>query len=530
MCSDPGQALVTEAIKEHKLNRVVVGSCSPLQHEATFRRALEAAGLSQYYLVGPAGLREHLALVHTTVPKEVRQEKAQDLIRSSIAKAINNEIVPIKSLEVTRTTMVVGGGVSGMTASLDIAKKGFDVILVEKTDVLGGRLNELYRIFPKMDSAQDMVDDLIARIEKEKRIKAIFNSTVVKRDGSYGNYDITLRDSTTNEETIHRIGTMAITVGTDTYVPKQGEYGWGEVPGVMTTLDLEKKLKAGELKKPPKNPIFIHCVGSRQTPGEGNKYCSRVCCSAAITMQKELSEMFPDIKIFSAYKEHIRPYANGLEEMWRENRQHGVAYLRWVRENPVTVEKDPDSDGAIVTVYDTLSQETFKIKSDMVILAVGLEAPHDVGDLVKAVGITRSQDGFLAEMHMKFRPVETTVPGVFLGVTYAKNVADSINQARAAASEATQPLNLGTVEIELLTADVDEDLCVGCDLCNYSEICPYDAISMIEISPGVKKSITDEMACEGCGACTAICPTGARDLRWWREKSILEQTEEMLRE
>ena len=161
---------------------------------------------------------------------------------------------------------------------------------------------------------------------------------------------------------------------------------------------------------------------------------------------------------------------------------------------------------------------------------VGLEAPHDVNELVKGLGINRGQDGFLLEMHMKFRPVETTVPGVFLGVTYAKNVADSINQARGAAGEASIPLTLGTVEVELLTADVNQDLCVGCDLCHYSEICPYDAVSMVEVSPGVKKSVTDEMACEGCGACCAICPTGARDLRWWREQSYLEQIAEMLRE
>jgi heterodisulfide reductase subunit A len=247
-------------------------------------------------------------------------------------------------------------------------------------------------------------------------------------------------------------------------------------------------------------------------------------------MQHELKEMFPDIKIFSAYKEHIRPFAKGMEEMWRENRQNGASYLRWEREQPVTVEKDPDGDSAIVTVYDTLSQETFKIKSDLVVLALGLEAPHDVDEFVKAIGINRGQDGFLAEMHMKYKPVETTVPGVFLGVTYSKNIGDSVNQARGAASEACIPLNLGTVEIELLTADVDQDLCVGCDLCHYSEICPYDAVSMMEVEPGVKKSVTDEMRCEGCGACCAICPTGARDLRWWREQSILDQTEEMLRE
>lgn len=417
-----------------------------------------------------------------------------------------------------------------MTAALDIARKGFDVILVEKQEKLGGRLNELYRIFPAMESAQDIVDDLKAKVEKNKRIQVLLNSKVVLRDGSYGNYDITVENLETGESAVHRIGSMVIAVGTDIYEPEKGEYGWEEVPGVISTLELERRLKNRELKKAPKNPVFIHCVGSRQNPGEGNRYCSRVCCSAVITMQHELKELFPDIKIFSAYKEHIRPFAKGMEEMWRENRQKGVSYFRWDRDRPVTVEKDPESDGAIVTVYDTLSQETFKIKSEMVVLALGLEAPHDVDELVKAMGINRGQDGFLLEMHMKFRPVETMVPGVFLGVTYAKSVSDSVNQARGAANEASIPLNLGTVEIELLTAEVDEDLCVGCDLCHYSEICPYDAVSMIEIEPGVKKSVTDEMRCEGCGACCAICPTGARDLRWWREKSFLEQTEEMLRE
>ena len=530
MCSDPGQELVTKAVKEHKLNRVVVGSCSPLQHESTFRSALEAAGLSGYYLVGPVGLREHLALVHINESREVRQEKAQDMIRSAVAKAVNNEVVPLKSVKVTPVSMVVGGGVSGMTAALDIARKGFDVILVEKQDRLGGRLNELYHLFPTMDSAQDIVEDLANKIKKNKRIQVLLDSKVVLRDGSYGNYDISIENTKTGERSVHRIGSMVVAVGTDVYEPKQGEYGWGEVPGVISTLELERRLRNGELKKPPKNPVFIHCVGSRQNPGEGNRYCSRVCCSATVAMQHELKELFPDIKIFSAYKEHIRPIEADMEEMWRENRQKGVTYLRWKREQPVTVEKDPDSEFAVVTVYDTLSQETLRIRSEMVVLAVGLEAPHDVDQFVKAMGITRGQDGFLAEMHMKFKPVETTVPGVFLGVTYAKSVADSINQARGAASEACVPLNLGTVKIELLTADVDRDLCVGCDLCHYSEICPYDAVSMIEIEPGVKKSVTDEMRCQGCGACCSICPTGARDLRWWRERSFLAEIEEMLRE
>jgi heterodisulfide reductase subunit A len=530
MCSDPGQQHIFDAIKEHKLNRVVVGSCSPLQHQETFRGVLERAGLSRYYFVGPVGLREQLSLVNARATAEERQEKAQDMIRSAVAKAINNEVIPMKSIDVVRTAMVVGGGVSGMTAALDIARRGFDVILVEKSERLGGRLNELHRLFPKMESAKDIVDDLTARVGKEKRIKVVLNSRPMGLEGAYGNYDVAVENVATKERTTYKVGSILMPVGTDTYQPKKGEYGWGEVPGVMTTLDLEKNLRNEEIKAPPKNPVFIHCVGSRQTPGEGNRYCSRVCCSAIVAMQHELKEMFPDIRVFSAFKEHIRPYETGMEEMWRENRQEGVIYLRWVRERPVTVEKAPDADEAVVTVYDTLSQQAFKIRSNMVVLAVGLEAPHDVADLVKAMGINRGQDGFLREMHMKFRPVETTVPGVFLGTTYAKNVADSINQGRAAASETCIPLNLGKVEIELLTAEVDQDLCVGCDLCHFSEICPYDAITMMEVMPGVKKSVTDEMRCKGCGACAAICPTGARDLRWWREKSYMEEIEAMLKE
>jgi heterodisulfide reductase subunit A len=528
MCSDPGQQKIVDAINEHKLNRVVVGSCSPLQHQETFRNALERAGLSRYYFVGPVGLREQLALVNARATPEERQEKAQDMIRSAVAKAVNNEAVPMKSVEVIRTAMVVGGGVSGMTAALDISRKGFNVVLVEKTDWLGGRLNELHHIFPKMESARDIVEDLKTRVGQERKIQVLLNSRPIGREGTYGNYDVILESLATHEKKTVKVGSMLLTVGTDTYEPKKGEYGFGVVPAVITTLELEKKLRNGELKTPPKNPVFIHCVGSRQNPGEGNRYCSRVCCSALVAMQHELKEMFPDVRIFSAFKEHIRPFASGMEEMWRENRQNGITYIRWVRERPLTVEKAPDSDEAIVMIYDTLSQQTLKIRSDLVVLAVGLEAPHDVADLVKAMGINRGQDGFLREMHMKFRPVETTVPGVFLGTTYAKNVSDSINQARAAASETCIPLNLGTVQIELLTAEVDQDLCVGCDLCHFSEICPYDAITMMEVSPGVKKSVTDDVKCHGCGACAAICPTGARDLRWWREKSYMEEIEAML--
>jgi len=203
----------------------------------------------------------------------------------------------------------VGGGVSGMTAALDLAKKGFDVILIEKQDKLGGRLNELHNVFPTMNSAQEIVDDLIARVEKEKRIKVYLNTKVLGRDGAYGNYEIQVEDVNTQERAVHTIGTMVLTVGLDTYDPKVGEFGWETVPQVISTLDLEKKFRNGELKKPPKNPVFIHCVGSRENPGEGNRYCSRVCCSAVISIQHELSER---------YSQRIRKISDHSPVEWRK--------------------------------------------------------------------------------------------------------------------------------------------------------------------------------------------------------------------
>jgi heterodisulfide reductase subunit A-like polyferredoxin len=121
-----------------------------------------------------------------------------------------------------------------------------------------------------MNSAQEIVDDLVNRVKKENRIKVLLNTKLIGRDGTYGNYDMEVEDVNTGERTVHRVGTMVLTLGMDTYDPKEGEYGWQTVPQVITTMDLERKLRNGELKKTPKNPVFIHCVGSRQNPGEGN--------------------------------------------------------------------------------------------------------------------------------------------------------------------------------------------------------------------------------------------------------------------
>lgn len=151
MCADPSQDGIIKDIKEQGLNRVVVASCTPKMHEITFRNALKRAGLSQYFFE-MVNLREHCSFVHRETPKEAT-DKAISLVKAGIARAKNLEEVPIKEVPVTPTALIIGGGIAGMTAAIDIANRGFKVYLVEKKTSIGGRMAGYDRIFPTDDCA-----------------------------------------------------------------------------------------------------------------------------------------------------------------------------------------------------------------------------------------------------------------------------------------------------------------------------------------------------------------------------------------
>jgi len=190
MCSDPGQNLIKQAIKDHNLDGVVVGSCSPHMHEKTFRKAVSDAGINPF-LCEIANLREQVSWVHDDV--EIATDKAIDLVRIAVEKVKRNFALQTIKVPITKRALVIGGGVAGIQASLDIANAGYEVILVEKQPSIGGHMSQLSETFPTLDCSQCILTPRMVEVYQNPNIKLLTYSEVEKVEGFIGNFKVTIR-------------------------------------------------------------------------------------------------------------------------------------------------------------------------------------------------------------------------------------------------------------------------------------------------------------------------------------------------
>ena len=211
MCSDPGQGLVQQDIEEHGLTRVVVAACSPRMHEPTFRVAAQEVGMNPYRLE-MANIREQCSWVHGD--REEATEKAKWLVASVVAKAALLEPLEEREVGVTPGAVVVGGGVAGMFAALDVAEAGFPVYLVEQSDHLGGRVADLNRVFPALESVAELLEPLIERVVLHPRITVLTDAEVTGVEGYVGNFTVAVAGSK-NWETGGRVEDTDLDQSTD---------------------------------------------------------------------------------------------------------------------------------------------------------------------------------------------------------------------------------------------------------------------------------------------------------------------------
>ena len=410
MCSNPGQEMITQDIKEHNLNRIVVAACSPNMHERTFRSALRLAGLNQY-LFEMANIREQCSWVHTDTREAT--EKAKALVQAAVRRVELHEELESVSVDMCPNVLVIGGGIAGMTAALEIADAGNMVHLVEKDDHLGGNLSRVDLTAPYLYSARDLITERITRTNESKKIQVHLQSKVTDLTGFIGNFKARIsslngKANEKNKPVEVEIGNVVVCTGYKEFdASRIVHYGYGKLPNVITSFELERMIRAGRIEtkegKPPKYAAIIHCVGSRSQ--EFHTYCSRVCCMTALKYAHEIKSAHPECYISDVYID-MHAFGKGHEDFYRRSSEAKTLFLMYEKGDRPVIRKADPKDGCemLIEVNEKLSGELIEIPADMVILMVGMEAREDSQEIARIVNISQDKEGWFIESHPKLEP------------------------------------------------------------------------------------------------------------------------------
>jgi heterodisulfide reductase subunit A len=542
MCSDPGQALIQQAIQEHDLDGVVVAACSPAMHEVTFRKAAAASGLNPYQ-VEIANIREQVSWPHQGAPEEATR-KAIETVRTLVEKARYDEPLTPLALPIVKRALVVGGGIAGLTAALDIADAGYPVILVERSDRLGGRMAQLSRLYLNFDDGENLLQERVEAVRHHPLIHVLANAEVTEFGGYVGNFSVVVSSGfagsavpslesmspelTSPESTnLQRldVGAVVLATGFDLY-PKANltEYGGGRYPDVVDSLQFEAMLREGKIHRPsdgrvPREVVWVQCAGSRD-PSLHRPYCSKICCMVVAKQAIAYRRAVPQGQAYVFYID-IRSQGRGYDEFVQQAmEQFGVVYLRGKASK--IVERDTQLE---VWGADTLSGRSVRVGADLVVLAMAAVPSAGSDALARLMRVATDESGFLAEAHPKLRPVESLTAGIYLAgaAQFPKDIPETVAQASGAAAKVLQLFALREMVAEPTIAVVDEELCAGCGLC--VPACPYDARAL---HPWKKLATVNAALCQSCGACAVACPNKATSVRNLTTEQVLAMMEAVL--
>jgi heterodisulfide reductase subunit A len=496
-CSADTQDLIAKKIAENGLNRLVVAACTPRTHEPLFQETLKEAGLNPY-LVEMANVRNQNSWVHQKQPDKATA-KAKDQVRMAVAKASLVEPLERLKVPVLQKALVIGGGVAGMTAALELAQQNYETVLLEKTDQLGGNARHL-TANRLGEPVRPVLDQLIASVEAHARIRVLKKAQLMTAVGSVGNFVSKIEvDGETRAVTY---GVAVIATGAKESRPD--EYLYGEDDRVMTHLEFDTRLRDdADSVRAADTAVFIQCVGSRDAR---RPYCSRICCTHTMKSAVALKELNPEMNIYVLYRD-IRTYGQ-REEMYQKARDLGVFFIRYDLDSKPEVKKA--GRNLTVAVHDPILQQRLEITTDVIVLATAIE-PYANKRLVELYKCGQNEDGFLNEAHPKLRPVDMSVDGLFVAglCNYPKPIDEAIAQAQAAASRAGVLLAKDEMQLDAIKSFVTEK-CDGCALC--LDVCPYRAIQLEDYreddGSAHRRIKTDPALCKGCGLCAATCPKG----------------------
>ncbi|MDR2569099.1 MAG: FAD-dependent oxidoreductase, partial [Oscillospiraceae bacterium] len=536
-CSVDAQKNISEMIQEHRLNRVVVASCTPRTHESLFQNVLKKSGLNPY-LFTMANIRDQCSWVHMD-DMQSATDKAKELVSMAVAKATLAKQLTRKKISVDKAVLVIGGGMSGLSAAMEMSGMGYNVYLVEQSGELGGNALGLSSDnYGRSVSGylQGVIDDVLS----DEAITVMTGSTVSEIDGYVGNFKTKINTPDGEKEITH--GVVIVAVGALRHVPDKMLYGKND--NVMTHLELERKLDDAVMNGAKavtaggfdgvcdvenniiNNIVMIQCVDSRDSL---HPYCSRVCCKQAIRNAIRIKKANQKSNVTILYRE-MRSYGIG-EKFYTEARNLGVQFVRFEDDDyPEVVEKDKK---LLVTVNDPLLGKIIEYPADIVSLSGSIQPDKAENTrIAQMLKIPLNQEGFFLEAHVKLRPVDFATEGVYLaGLAHSpKDLQECIIQGKAAAGRAATVVAKEMLETEGTIACVDPALCVACGACE--SVCAYKAIEVQEITwyrQLTDKAVVNDVLCKGCGTCSAICRCGAVDVGGFSDEQIIGEIEYLLR-
>jgi heterodisulfide reductase subunit A len=485
--------------------------CTRVQELADVDRAVVVAPLSWSWEALLVQRLETLGLAANKV--EVVDTRSTDLKAGArMAKAALSRLsyaaeAACEEAEIVPSALVLGGGVTAMTAAQALSALGFKVHLVNSGKEFGGQAEKIHTT-ESGENVDKYLAELLGQVEKDKNICKHTDSNLRTTAGSAGRFVSVIETPDGPVEIAH--GAVIIATGASEY----DFSGNGYPDGVIGQSELEDRLLRGKLA--PSSVVMIQCVG---TLNDERPYCSRTCCAKAVKNALALKEASPQTEIFILCKE-VMTY--GLHELaYKEARDKGVIFLRYEDERPPIVNRD--SKEFKVRVRDPLLEEEVELPADLVVLSTGTVSAASE-QLAKALGVQLDEFGFFKEANPKFRPVETDRAGVFVcGLAQGpQSMDEAITQAEAAACKAAAILARKALCSSSLTSTVANRWCVGCELC--VTVCPVHA-RVIDMDK--KKARVYGELCVACGACATICPSSAAKSTAANDRQILATIETM---
>jgi heterodisulfide reductase subunit A-like polyferredoxin len=532
-CSQDSIAHIGEQVKELGLNRVVVASCTPHTHGALFQDCIRTGGLNPA-LFDMANIRNQCSWVHSH-DEAIATSKAKDLVRMAAARVATLEPLSTSQVEIEHSGLVVGGGVAGMTAALELAKGGFEVDLIERESELGGNLRNVHRT-ASGDDPQEFLTDLIQQVEGETRINLHLKHEVADTRGFKGKFTTRIKGPS-GEKTELKHGVTILATGGEEY--HGDEYQYGASPTILTGLEFEALLASAEGKEPnliekvrsaqnainkdlPDEVVIIHCVGP------ADRYCSRICCTTALKNALALKNMNPGAQITILYRD-IRTYGF-KEDLYTEARRLGIRFIRYELDGKPEVQVN--GKGVEIQTFDHALGMPIILKPEILVLSNPIIPSEGAHKLASTCKTAVDGDGFFLEAHVKLRPVDFASDGLYMAgmAHYPKLMDETIAHAQAAAARASIILSKETLTAGGIVAEVDSSKCVGCLTC--VRVCPFDIPIVDESIDGIGEisgaAYIEPTICQGCGTCVSECPAKAIELLHYQDDQIMIKLDALL--